>query len=630
MTTKRLIYILLITILLSGCQSHKEAIPEPVSTSTFSLEITNSPLPPTQTQIVVTSTLASTQAIPSATPAVTSTFTLVPTPTPTPQDRLAYLENGQITIRDLSGQQSSIVEGQYRQILGWSAHQNYLLALRQDGASAVIDTAGNTQAVFEHLPQPAQWGRDSKGDISEDWLAVVRPDAALELTSFPSRKSELYIGPDSLGQDKLTFVRWGSDGSAILSSYQDSQKQTFQVLDNTPGSTWPIWIGFLNKELCSSCAADGLELNSQDPQTGRTIPLGIVMLNTSEAYAWNPAQPGLLALAVGGSRFTLENKRLALLDVPAGTPPRYLSGKDQVGFEPSWSPDGRRLAYTVLPAQAQVSGSGQEMEALLSGRAIAVYDLITGTTQTLTHPAKDEIDGWPRWSVDGKRLLFARKRLADATTQVWQHDQVTGEEQLIITISNAPQSCHRIGCGWDQMLAYAPGQSAAAPVALAPILAPTATPNVQADTPRQGMMTYHNTAYGFSFQYPSTWTLGGVGELPNYIKLTSAKGELIIGYRRANQQAGIQRTGVGSGDFVHAGSIQFMGKTLQRDRLVYGGKTKEVFYQGDAEFQVGNLVFTLGLDYNGFRTYEDADIPLDVQKEADKILESFQLDGTHP
>jgi len=333
---------------------------------------------------------------------------------------------------------------------------------------------------------------------------------------------------------------------------------------------------------------------------------------------------------VGRSRFTLQNKRLALLDVPAGTPPRYLSGKDQVVFEPSWSPDGRQLAYTVMPAQTQASGSGQEMEALLGRRAIAVYDLTTDTMQTFTEPAKDEIDGWPRWSADGKSLLFARKLLADSTTQVWQHNLVTGQERLIVTISNAPQYCHRIGCGWGQMLAYAPGQSAATAVAPAPVLAPTATPIVQADTPRQGMMTYHNTAYGFSFQYPSIWTLGGVGDLPNYIKLTSEKGALIIGYRRVNQQAGIQRTGVGSGDFVRAGWIQFLGKILQRDRLVYGEKTKEVFYQGDAEFHVGNLVFTLGLDNNGFKNYEDVDIPLDVQKEADQILESFQLDGSHP
>lgn len=569
--------------------------------------------------------------------AVIPTSTAPPLPSASPTtavkmgaEWLAYIDQGHLTIQNTAGTQPVQVEGVYHQILSWSPHRTYLLALRQDGASAVIDTMGSTQAVFEHLSQPTQWGRNSGGDSSEDWLAVVRPDAALELTSFPSRKSELYIGPGSLGADKLTFVRWGSDGSAILAPYQDSQKESFQVLDSTPGSTWPIWLGFFNKEQCSSCAADGLELNSQDPQTGRTIPLGIVMLNTSEAYVWNPAQPGLLALAEGGSRFILENKRLALLDVPAGTPPRYLTGKDQVAFEPSWSPDGRRLAYTVMPAQTQASGSGQEMEALLGGRAIAAYDLTTDTTQTLTHPAKDEIDGWPRWSADGKRLLFARKHLPDATTQVWQHNLVTGEERLVVSIADAPQSCHRIGCAWDQMLAYTPGQNASTSTPPAPLLSPTPTPVVQADTLRLGMMIYHNNAYGFSFQYPVTWELGGVGDLPNYLKLTSAKGALIIGYRRTNQQAGIQRTGVGGGDFVRAGWIQFLGKTLQRDRLVYGGKTKEVFYQGDAEFHVGNLVFTLGLDNNGSRNYEDADIPFEVQKEADQIFESFQLDKSTP
>ena len=126
-------------------------------------------------------------------------------------------------------------------------------------------------------------------------------------------------------------------------------------------------------------------------------------------------------------------------------------------------------------------------------------------------------------------------------------DLATGEERLIVSIAGAPQYCHRIGCGWDQMLAYAPGQTAVKRLSPAPVLAPTPTPVIQADTPRQGMSTYHNTAYGFSFQYPSTWELGGVGNLPNYIQLKSEKGVLTIGYRRAHQQARIQRTGTRRG-----------------------------------------------------------------------------------
>ena len=447
-----------------------------------------------------TSPLPTNAPQPTNTPWPAPTATEPPTPVPTQslptQGWLAYLESGHITIRDSSGQMSSIVEGQYRQIVGWSANQAYLLAIRQDGASIVIDRSGKILATFDNLPQPAFWAKPAEKNSTEDWLAVPRPDASLELLSFPSGESKILYEPGSLGADGQAFVRWGSNGEVILTpslaqlqnkvsfekgifawmlqngpdvqiistggngglASRDFHKAYFQVLDSLPGSPMSFLLGFYNKDQCSSCSVDGLELNSLDTWAEKAFPLGVFVLDTPEAYAWNPVQPGLLALAEGGSRFTLENKRLALLDVPAGTPPRYLTGKDQVVFEPTWSPDGLRLAYTTLSAQPQASGSGQDMEALLGGRAIAVYDLKSDTAQTLTHPAKDEIDGWPRWSGDGSpswRLFFARKNLVDSTTQVWQHDLATGEERLVVSISAAPQYCHRIGCGWDQMLAYA-------------------------------------------------------------------------------------------------------------------------------------------------------------------------------
>jgi len=333
-----------------------------------------------------------------------------------------------------------------------------------------------------------------------------------------------------------------------------------------------------------------------------------------------------VALAVGGSRFTLEKKRLALLDVPAGTL-RYLTGEEQVVYEPSWSPDGLRLAFTTLPVQKNVTGSGPELEARLGGRTIAVYDLKTGATQTLTHPAQDEIDGWPRWSADGKMLLYARKSLPDSTTQVRQLDLASGDDRLVTSVAAAPQSCHRFGCGWEQILAYTSGQTTAATMPLPTVLPPTPTAAAQTDTPRGGITTYHNPDYGFSFQYPASWELT---ETTNFIRLTSQKGIVVIGYRRVTQQAQIQRTGVGEGDLISAGSIQFLGQTLQRALLVYEGKVKEVFYQNDSEFTVENLVFTLGLHYNRTTQYDAVDIPQDVQAEADQILESFRFDFAHP
>lgn len=659
------IFLIFLMALLAGCMPVLQ-----VSTATS--------IPPTSTAIVIETTAA-----PAATTETTitpeATLTIAPQATPTvlvddTQGWLAYLENDQITIRSLSGQQAVLAEGWYKQILGWSPNQFHLLAIRRDGNSVVIDRSGKILAAFGILPQHAFW-MDGYAieDGEKDWLAVPRPDAALELVSFPSGESNVLYEPGSLGEDGLAYVRWGSNGSIILTpslaqlqnnvqftggmlalmvadsphgqlvfiegtgggtvglDFQpDFQKSYFQVLDSVPGSPASILLGFVIEDACSSCAIDGLELTSLELWPPHALPLGAFLLNFPEAYTWNPVQPGLLALAEGGSRYTLENKRLALLDVPAGIL-RYLTGDDQAAFEPSWSPDGRRLAYTTMPAQAEATGSGQEMEVLMGGRAIAIYDLTEETAKTLTHPAKDEIDGWPRWSSDGQTLLFARKRLTDSTTKVWQVDLTTGEERLVVFITGAPQFCHRIGCGWDRMLAYAPGHSDPPSETTTSVLAPTPTPIIQPDPSRPGWMTYHNTAYGFSFQYPSTWELDeGLGELPNIILLKGEKGVLMIGFRRTTQQAGIQRTGTGAGDFVRAGSIQFLGKTLQRDLLVYEDKVKEVFYQGDCEFNVGDLVFTLGLNNNAGMRYEDADIPLDFQKEADQILESFNLNPPNP
>jgi hypothetical protein len=651
--------------LLAGCVS--------VTQST-----TTTRVPPTLTAVAIATTAAPAATTePSVTPAATTPNTPQATATELLDDTqgwLAYLENDQITIRSLSSQQAFLAEGWYKQILGWSPNQFHLLAIRRDGNSVVIDRSGKIIAAFGILPQHAFW-MDGYAieEGEEDWLAVPRPDAALELVSFPSGESKILYVPGSLGEDGQAFVRWGSNASIILTpslaqmqsnvkftggilalmvadsphgqlvfiegtgggtvglDFQpDFKKSYFQVLDSVPGSPASILLGFVIEDECSSCAVDGLELTSLELWPPHALPLGAVLLNTPEAYTWNPVQPGLLALAEGGSRYTLENKRLALLDVPAGTL-HYLTSDDTVVYEPSWSPDGRRLAYTTMPAQAEAAGSGQEMEVSMGGRAIAIYDLSKETAKTLTHPAKDEIDGWPHWSADGNALVFARKRLADSTTQVWQMDLATGQERLVVSIAGTPLACHRVGCGWDQMLAYAPGHSTSVSEITGPVLAPTPTPIIQPDPSRQGWMSYHNTAYGFSFQYPSTWKLDeGVGDLPNFILIKGEKGVLMIGFRRATQQAGIQRTGTGAGDFVRAGSIQFLGKTLHRDLLVYGGKVKEVFYQGDCEFRVGDLVFTLGLNNNAGNRYEDADIPLDFQKEADQILESFHFDPSHP
>jgi len=71
--------------------------------------------------------------------------------------------------------------------------------------------------------------------------------------------------------------------------------------------------------------------------------------------------------------------------------------------DPAWSPDGTRLAiYTDL-------GPPQNDVPIANG--IAVLDLSTGrVTQVEKHPGADGQDHFPRWSPDGRFLVFWRER----------------------------------------------------------------------------------------------------------------------------------------------------------------------------------------------------------------------------
>jgi hypothetical protein len=153
---------------------------------------------------------------------------------------------------------------------------------------------------------------------------------------------------------------------------------------------------------------------------------------------------------------------------------------------------------------------------------------------------------------------------------------------------------------------------------------PTATPvptRTAEPTPTPGIEVYNNEEYGFSFEYPSTWTLS---ESPNRIVLQQGTLRLGIGYRRTGEGVSLSdRTGAGGGDFIYGGKIRFLGQVVPKDVLVYERKDKAVFYNGTAP-----LVTAYGLEFGIVledleSDYMTLDLPVEAQAEADRILESF-------
>jgi len=148
----------------------------------------------------------------------------------------------------------------------------------------------------------------------------------------------------------------------------------------------------------------------------------------------------------------------------------------------------------------------------------------------------------------------------------------------------------------------------------------------------EGWQSYTNQEHGFSFRYPLDWTLDedlrsdstSTGHLlwlkpqsnPNFV--------LAVGFKRAGEDVGIKRTGIGSGELETRGTTGFLGQDVQHVALVCLGKDMGVYYNRGGEIQRGNLVFTLNLDYVGSCTDSSA-LTETVEGIADQIVASFQM-----
>lgn len=130
---------------------------------------------------------------------------------------------------------------------------------------------------------------------------------------------------------------------------------------------------------------------------------------------------------------------------------------------------------------------------------------------------------------------------------------------------------------------------------------------------------YTNLIYGFSFSFPSDWN---VYTRDHLVQVRQGDLGLIIGIKWPGDEASIQRTGVGAGELMQEGTVNFLGQELTRSVLVFRGYDKTVLYSVAAELEVDGRVFTLSLDY-----FDDPATVLndEVQEIADKIVESFAL-----
>ncbi|MEJ2750742.1 MAG: hypothetical protein P8183_22970 [Anaerolineae bacterium] len=136
-------------------------------------------------------------------------------------------------------------------------------------------------------------------------------------------------------------------------------------------------------------------------------------------------------------------------------------------------------------------------------------------------------------------------------------------------------------------------------------------------------LTYANSDYGFSFTYPTAWTLS---EEPHFITLSQGDVKFIIGYRRNDENVILGPGGVAAGDLETAGVVNFAGQEVERVALVYEGKVKAVYYGYPGQYvPADSLEFFLNLADFSQVDYNEVELAANLQAEVDAIVSSFSL-----
>jgi Tol biopolymer transport system component len=156
-----------------------------------------------------------------------------------------------------------------------------------------------------------------------------------------------------------------------------------------------------------SVMLDGVELFSIPAAGGRPRSLGISTLTYGD---WSSLSPNhdALAICVGDGRETYTNKRIAVLDLKSNAV-RYLTDTKTASVMPSWSPDGKLIAYSAAPENERPdSMNPDQIDQLLFQRRIWLADP-AGVQAPRRLTGDDRYrDEEPMWLADGQHLLFCR------------------------------------------------------------------------------------------------------------------------------------------------------------------------------------------------------------------------------
>ncbi len=234
-----------------------------------------------------------------------------------------------------------------------------------------------TQIIYSEVMQE---GRDTYGPIREGALYRV-------VLTAPGRQSQVLISKD---RSDLVLASWTRDGKSVL-----------------------YW---RDPDFSASVAADGLTLFRIAVEGGSPQPLGVEMLPHRDWLSLSPTQ-NKMAVTAGSGRETWSHKRLAIVDLDTSAL-GCLTSNTTTAICPSWSPNGRLIAYVAAPEAPSWVGGGLEVKSFLDRRRIWVMRPSSAFRNKQITWDERYRDEKPVWSRDSAHILFCRMS-SNANAALW-------------------------------------------------------------------------------------------------------------------------------------------------------------------------------------------------------------------